>query len=358
MLKPRAALQRLEPYHPPLAGRRGLRLDFNESTVGCSPRVLSVLQRLDAELLAQYPERDPVEQQVARFLGLDPAQLLLTNGVDEAIHLVSECYLDENSEAMIVVPTFGMYRLYAECTGARMVAVQAGENFEFPATQVLAGITPQTRLIAIANPNNPTGAVARREDLLNIVEAAPDAAVLVDEAYFEFYGETLIDQIGRWPNLFVARTFSKAYGMAGLRAGVLAGHQVQMQVLRRTATPYNVNAVALACLMEALQDQDYVSSYAAEVRRNRAVLERALEELGFRYWPSQANFVLLKVGDWHKEFVRGMKEQGILVRDRSSDPGCQGCVRITVGTDEQTERLIAALRALAPQTAPPRGSSI
>ncbi len=118
-------------------------------------------------------------------------------------------------------------------------------------------------------------------------------------------------------------------------------------MLRRTATPYNVNAVALACLMEALQDQEYVRNYAAEVRRNRAALERVLGELGFPYWPSQANFVLFKVGDWHKEFVRGMKEQGILVRDRSSDPGCDGCVRITVGTDEQTERLIAALRVLA-----------
>jgi histidinol-phosphate aminotransferase len=165
-----------------------------------------------------------------------------------------------------------------------------------------------------------------------------------------------MDQIGRWPNLFLARTFSKAYGMAGLRAGMLAGDAGQMQVLRRTATPYNVNSVALACLVEALQDQDYVQSYAAEVRRNRAALGSVLEDLGFPYWPSEANFVLLKVGDWHREFVRGMKEQGILVRDRSSDPGCDGCVRITVGTDEQTERLIAALRALAPESARSKGS--
>ncbi|MGE0407380.1 MAG: histidinol-phosphate transaminase, partial [Candidatus Korobacteraceae bacterium] len=352
MLKPRAALQRLAPYHPPLAGRQGLRLDFNESTIGCSPRVMAVLQQLDAELLAQYPERDPVEQEVARFLGLDPAQVLLTNGVDEAIHLVSECYLEENSEAIIAVPTFGMYRLYAECTGARMVPVQAGPNFEFPTEALLAAITPRTRLIAVANPNNPTGAVARRDDLLRLLEAAPNAAVLVDEAYYEFYGETLMDQIGRWPNLFIARTFSKAYGMAGLRAGVLAADEQQMAVLRRTATPYNVNAVALACLMEALRDQDYVNNYAAEVRRNRAVLERALGELGFSYWPSRANFVLFRVGDWRNEFVRGMKEQGILVRDRSSDPGCEGCVRITVGTDAQMERLIPALRHLAAEAAP------
>lgn len=355
MLKPRAALLELAPYHPPLAGRQGMRLDFNESTIGCSPRVLAVLKSLDAELLAMYPEREPVEIEVAKFLGVDPAQLLLTNGVDEAIHLVCESYLDENSEAMIVVPTFGMYRLYAECTGAKVVPVLSSDDFKFPTQQVLDRISPRTRLIAIANPNNPTGAVTSREDLLRILAAAPNAAVLVDEAYFEFYGQTLFDQIGKWPNLFIARTFSKAYGLAGLRAGVLAGDASQIGIVRKTATPYNVNAVALACLMEALRDQEYIHSYVAEVRRNRAALEQVLAECGLYYWPSQANFVLFRVGERSKEFVNGFKQRGILVRDRSSDPGCEGCVRITVGTDEQMAILNEGLRSLMKDFAQRKG---
>src|SRR5438477_9148774 len=172
MLEPRRALAQLEPYRPPLAGRRGLRLDFNESTVGCSPRVLDRLRQLDAEALARYPERAPVEAAVAPLLGVAPEQLLLTNGVDEAIHLLCETYLESEDEALVVVPTFGMYRLYAAATGAHVVEVAAGERFRFPADALLARITPYTRLVAIANPNNPTGTVATRAELLSVAAAA------------------------------------------------------------------------------------------------------------------------------------------------------------------------------------------
>jgi histidinol-phosphate aminotransferase len=131
MLEARAAVKNLLAYRPPLAGRTGLRLDFNESTVGCSPRVLTKLRSLDAELLARYPEREPVENEVANFLGLDPAQVLLTNGVDEAIHLLCSTYLDSGDEALIVVPTFAMYTTFAHAEAALFVEVRAGDNFAF-----------------------------------------------------------------------------------------------------------------------------------------------------------------------------------------------------------------------------------
>jgi histidinol-phosphate aminotransferase len=198
--------------------------------------------------------------------------------------------------------------------------------------------------VAIANPNNPTGSIASQSDLMAIAEAAPDAAILVDEAYFDFYGESVMAEAGRRENLFVARTFSKAYGMAGLRVGVLAGPASQMPFVRGVASPYNVNGAALACLPEALADRDYVREYVEAVRRGRARLESELARLGIRYWPSHANFVLGSFGDRREAFVAAMRKRGILVRDRNSDPGCAGCVRITVGTDEQTERLIRALR--------------
>ncbi len=181
-------------------------------------------------------------------------------------------------------------------SGAEVISVPAGIDFSFPLEELCNRITHRTRLIAIANPNNPTGTVARCEDLLQIARSAPDAAVLVDEAYFEFYGQTLLADRGNYPNLFVARTFSKAYGLAGLRVGALVGDANQMRALRRVSSPYNVNAVALACLPEAMGDQDYIRGYVAEVRESRARLERALEAAGVRFWPSQANFVLARVG--------------------------------------------------------------
>ncbi len=344
MLRPVAAVERLKQYHPPLAGRSGLRLDFNENTAGCSPRVLKRLREMSADDLSRYPEREPLEAFVAEKFGLKRAQLLLTNGVDEAIHLLSETFLQPGTEAVVVVPTFSMYEIAAGATGATVITVTAREDFSFPTEKVLASISPWTRLIAIANPNNPTGAVAANRDLLAVAHAAPDAAVLVDEAYFDFYGETLIADVGETSNLFVARTFSKAYGMAGLRIGVLAGAAEQMQFVRRVASPYNVNGVALACLPEALADADYIHDYVAAVRSGRVRLAEELARLGIRCWPSQANFVLASFGDAHERFVSAMRKRGILVRDRNSDPGCAGCVRITVGTDLQTDTLISALR--------------
>lgn len=347
MLNARDAVRRVPVYHPPLARRDGLRLDFNENTEGCSPRVLQRLREITPDDLARYPERDPVEKVVARHLGLAPEQVLLTNGVDEAIHLLCETYLEPQDEVLIVTPAFSMYEIYAGATGARVVRVQCDGDFQFPLTKILSSITPATRLIAIASPNNPTGTVATREELLRIANAAPGAALLVDEAYFEFHDETVIRDIEGTPNLFVARTFSKAYGLAGLRTGILAGPSEQMALVRRVSSPYSVNAIALAVLPAALADDDYIRCYVSQVKNGRKRLEGELRALGIHHWPSHANFLLLRIGEYHREFVTAMRHRGILVRDRSADPGCDGCVRVTIGTCEQMDRLIVALREVA-----------
>ena len=343
MLSPREAVRTLPTYHPPLAGREGLRLDFNENTVGCSPRVLECLRQLRPEQLAKYPEREPVEAKIAEMLKIDARELLLTNGVDEAIHLLCQTYLEPGDEAVIVVPTYSMYRIYGMATGARLISVPAGLDFHFPVDDVCRQITARTRLIAIANPNNPTGTVAPEADLLRIARSAPHAAVLVDEAYFEFYGRSMLAARAELPNLFVARTFSKAYGLAGLRIGMLVGDADQMRAVRLVCSPYNVNAAALACLPEALADQGYIQQYVSEVRESRARLEHALAALEIQFWPSHANFVLARVGA-AAAFVDQMRRRGILVRDRSSDSGCEGCVRITLGPRAHADKLLTALQ--------------
>jgi histidinol-phosphate aminotransferase len=343
MLKARDAVYSLKSYHPPLGNRQGLRLDFNENTVGCSPRVLQRLREITFEDLARYPERDPGEKLVAEYLKVQPPELLLTNGTDEAIHLICETYLEPGDEALICTPTFAMYEIYAAATGAKVIPVQAEEDFCFPTEAVLARVHERTRLIAVANPNNPTGAQAPQVDLLRIAKQVPQAALLVDEAYFEFCGKTLMEQWHELPNLFVSRTFSKAYGLAGLRIGVLCGSEEQVRLVRRVSSPYNLNSVALACLSTALGDDAYIKAYVEDVLRGRERLERELKSRGIRFWPSQANFVLMYFGSPSNEFIRAMRDRGILVRDRSGDPGCAGCVRITLGSAEHNERLFAAL---------------
>jgi histidinol-phosphate aminotransferase len=344
MLKARESVRTLKEYHPPLGNRQGLRLDFNENTAGCSPRVLARLRELNGEDLARYPVRDAGESVVAEHLGVSPEELLLTNGTDEAIHLVCETYLEPGDETLIVVPTFAMFEIYAAATGSRVVSIPAGDDFQFPTEVLLSRISRRTRLIAIANPNNPTGSFVPIPDLIRIAAAAPDAAVLIDEAYFHFCGETAAFKWREVPNLFVSRTFSKAYGMAGLRIGVLMGNAEQMSVLRRASSPYNLNSVALACLPDALADEEYIHKYVSETVAGRRELESELSAWGVRYWPGRANFVLMHLGENCKPFIRDLRERGILVRDRSADYGCKDCVRITVGVREHNQRLLATLR--------------
>jgi histidinol-phosphate aminotransferase len=358
MLKPREAVLSTPSYHPPLAGRVGLRLDFNENTDSCSPRVLRRLQRLSSHDLAKYPEREPVEETTAAFLKVKHNEVLLTNGVDEAIHLLCQTYLDRGDEAIIVVPTYSMYAIYTKAAGGEVIQVRAAEDFRFPLTAVMKTVTSRTRLIAIANPNNPTGSVVSTDELLALAHSAPQAALLVDEAYVEFYGKTMLERRREAANVFVARTFSKAYGMAGLRLGVLIGDEEQMRVLRRISSPYNVNAVALACLPEALADQSYIAEYVAEVLEGRERLEHALQVRAIQFWPSQGNFVLMRVGHSKTDaalFTEQMRNRGILVRDRSADEGCEGCVRITIGRREHVNQLLQTLTL--DQLAATRGAS-
>jgi histidinol-phosphate aminotransferase len=360
MLKPRNAVSSIPAYHPPLAGRDGLRLDFNENTAGCSPRVLDRLRALSPDDLARYPERKPIEAAVAKFLGVSESELLLTNGVDEAIHLLCQTYLDTGDEAIIVVPTYSMYRIYMSAAGARVITIPAHSDFTVPLETIRKSVTNCTRMIAIANPNNPTGTFTPADQLREIARCAPGAAILVDEAYFEFCGKTLLPDRHESPNIFVTRTFSKAYGLAGLRVGVLIGDAIQMPSLRRVCSPYNVNAIALACLPEAIADQNYIERYVRETLQSRTRLENTLRSRGITFWPSQANFILARIGIAKSEsqtFVEQMRRRGILIRDRSGDHACEGCVRFTLGTTEHTDLLLTALDEVLEELSIPEGAA-
>jgi histidinol-phosphate aminotransferase len=344
--QPRARVLAMPEYHPPLAGRHALRLDFNENTFSPSPRVFAKLQQLTAEGLTVYPEREPVERIVAQHLGVESNHVILTNGVDEAIHLMACALLDEGDEALICTPTFFMYDVSIGMMTSGLVKVQTDDSLEFPFERFLAAITPRTKLIIIASPNNPTGATVSREHLLALAAAAPRAVLMVDEAYFHFFGDTVLPDIANVPNLIVARTFSKAYGLASLRVGALFANPRLIGFLRKVSSPYNVNGVALAVLPEALADSDYLNWYITQVHQGRERVFAALRELNVRTWPSAANFVLMDIGPRHKELCTRMRERGVLLRDRSADPGCDGYVRITVGVEEHVTRGIEALRAV------------
>ncbi len=337
----------MAPYSPPTGGRQGkLRLDFNENTVGSSPSVVEFLkQHLSEEGLAVYPEYNDARSEIAAFFNVTPEQLVLTNGTDEAIQLLVNTYVDSGAGVLLLKPSYAMYRFYAEVAGASIVEIPyAGDNLEFPVDEFLAAIDSRIRAVMIANPNNPTGSAIGLDTVEKVLERAPGAAVLIDEAYFEFFGVTALGLIPKHPNLFVCRTFSKVYGMAALRLGCLMSAAGNCAYLRKAQSPYSVNALAALAARAAIRDGEYIARYAAEVREARAMIYAGFERLGIPYVPSQANFVLFRAGARAIEIRDKLREKNILVRDRSYE--LPGCVRVTVGTREHAQRFLDELEKI------------
>ena len=337
----------MAPYSPPTAGRASkLRLDFNENTVGCSRRVIDFLQRsLRPDGLAVYPEYGEARSALAGFFGVATGELLFTNGTDEAIQVIINTYVDDGDEVLLLRPSYAMYRFYAEVAGAAIRELDYRESdLAFPLEELLAAVRPATRAILIANPNNPTGTGVPVEGLERILEKSANAAVLVDEAYFEFSGVSMLPRLARWPNLFVSRTFSKVYGMAAMRLGCVFSHTANIAYLRKAQSPYSVNSLAVLAATEAVRDTEYIAGYVDEVVAARDLLYAGLDRLKIPYFRSQANFVLFQAGTRAIEGRDTLREKGVLVRDRSYE--IAGCVRVTVGTKEQTARFLSALEEI------------
>lgn len=344
---PRPAVVRMAPYHPPTSGRAGkLRLDFNENTVGCSPRVLAYLrERLNEEQLTVYPEYEATREDLGRFFGVAPDSFLLTNGTDEAIQVLVNTFVDDNDEVLILRPSYAMYQFYSELAGARVRFLDYREgSLAFPLEELCAAITPAAKAVLISNPNNPTGTGIGLPEVETILRAAPHAAVLIDEAYFEFCGVTALPLLGRYPNLFVSRTFSKVYGMAAMRVGCLFAPPGHLEYLHKAQSPYSVNMLAAIAVRAAVADQDYVRAYVEEALAARADLEAGFRRLGIPCYPSRANFLLFRVGDRSLEIRDKLRDRGVLVRDRSYE--IAGCVRVTAGTRAQAARFLSALEEI------------
>jgi histidinol-phosphate aminotransferase len=344
---PREAVEKMAPYHPPSGGRRNkLRLDFNENTVGASPLVLDFIKRfLTAADLTIYPEYEHALEDLATHFGVGTDELTLTNGTDEAIQLVVNTFIGDGQEVLILKPSYAMYRFYSELAGSNVSHIEyRPKNLAFPLEELLERITPETRGIFISNPNNPTGTGAKVAGLEKVLDRAQNAAVLVDEAYYEFCGVTMLPFLRDWPNLFVSRTFSKVYGMAAMRCGCLFSRQENMAYVHKAQSPYSVNMLAAMAARIAVQDRKFVEDYVTEILAAREFLYVGLERLGVPYYMSQANFVLFRAGDRAVEIRDELKSRGVLVRDRSYE--LAGCVRVTVGTHDQVEKFLKELEAI------------
>lgn len=327
----------------------GLRLHLNENTGGCSPRVIEAIRRLKPTDISTYPSYPSLVLAIARYFDVDPEWVLLTNGLDEGILMAAIGHISRariyDAETIVPTPAFDPYPNSTAAAGATAVRVPANPDLSFPTDAVIEAITPRTRMIFLNTPNNPTGQLISIRDLCRISEAAGDAIVLIDEAYIEFGGESFLPQLVRHPNVLVGRTFSKAYGLAGMRVGIVIGQPPALQPVRDVTLPFNINVIALVAVQAALEDTEFLPRYAAQVRESRELLYGACRRLGLNYWESAANYVLVQVGE-AAPFVQALSARKIHVRDRSKDPATPGCVRITAGMVEHTKAAVEALETV------------
>src|SRR5262245_27126857 len=328
----------------------GLRLHLNENTGGCSAAVLEAIRRVRPSDVSTYPSyRDAVIATAAHF-DVDPDCVLLTNGLDEGILMAAVGHIARkrvhDAETIIPLPAFDPYPNSTAAVGATAVRIPPGREFAFPTDAVIAAVTPRTRMIFLNTPSNPTGRLIPIPDLQRIAEAAPEAVVLIDEAYIEFGGSTFLPHLGKHPNVLIGRTFSKAYGLAGMRVGVVIGQPQSLDPVRAVTLPFNINAVAMAATLAALEDRDFLPRYAAQVAESRERLYAACQRLGLEHWESAANFVMVRVGDRVAQVVEALASRGVHVRDRSKDPATPGCIRVTAGLLAHTDVAIAALESV------------
>jgi histidinol-phosphate aminotransferase len=332
----RAILDR-KTYEAPAEGRLNkVRLDFNENTTGCGPAVLRALKKLAAKQIAMYPEYTAPTIRIAKHFGVAADELLLTNGGDDAIRVFFDTFVDPGSHILICEPTFPMYRYYAEIAGARIETLRYGPQMEFPLDEFISALSASPRVVFIANPNNPTGTLLSPAQIERILHAAPNTAVVLDEAYADFSGVTVLPLIRKYPHLFITRTFSKAAGIASLRLGAVIASRESLAIVRRAMPPFPVNLAALVAAEAAVTDRRAIEKYVRATRDTREWFIAQLESMGVTTFPSSAKFVLVNFGAAGPQLFKKLASRQILVRERSKDMG-SGFARITIG--KRTEML-------------------
>ena len=370
--QPRPEVESLHAYSAPLEGRRGLlRLDFNENTVGPSPKVVEAIRAIPADHYAIYPEYDGLRESVVRSFGgggLQPAHIGLFNGVDAAIHAVFQAYGDRGGRLLTTSPTFGYYTPCAQMQGMEIEAIPYTlPSFGFPWQAVREALTrpavPPPALLLICNPNNPTGTRLAPDQILALARLAPQTLVVVDELYEAFTGDSVLpglladaaagDPFAANPNLLVLRSLAKTAGLAGLRIGFAIGAPALVDRVSRVTGPYDINSFAVTAAFAALADQSYVDAYVAEVLRARDWLVQRLEQAGVRHHAAGGNYLLIWPKGEPAQVDDALRAAGILVRAMTGKPLIDGSLRVSIGTREQMQRFWAAFSAIEGLNAAP-----
>lgn len=326
------------------------KLDWNEATVPPSPRVLEAIAAFlgNAHHLNWYPVLNSTNliERLAAFYKVPGDRLLITNGSDDALDTVCKTYLDPGDPVLVASPTYQHFLVFAQARGAEIIHHYAPDPFSKDVAGLKLALEQiQPRVFYLVNPNNPTGVLYDADEVATLLAAAPRTLFIVDEAYSEFAGRTALHLLETYSNLVVTRTFSKAYALAGLRIGYCFGHEQTINDLRRVFNPKSVNVLGQIAAMAALEDQDYLNTYVAEVDASKRLMAQWFESRGFPFRWTPANYVMVKF-DRAPWVTRLLREAGVYVRDRSQISSLNGYVRFSVGTLEQTHDVLNRLETV------------
>lgn len=336
-------IQKMKPYTPPLAGRRvfsGILLDFNERTLPPSPKVQTAIKNLlKSNKLQIYPEYEKLEKKIGQFVKVNKNQIMITNGSDQGIDLIFRTFTDRGDTVIIPTPSFPMFSQCAQIMGNKILQpLYSKKDLAFPLKEVLAMINESVKLIIICNPNNPTGTLVSIENIEKIAQKAPNAILLVDEAYFDYAKVTAIPFIKKYPNIIVIRTLSKAFGLPSLRVGYIIASEMYINELQKVRGPYDVNMIAYAASLAAFDGLKNIQKYSDEIMNEaKPMIEDFFSKNGITFYQSAANFLLYKPKIMDE--VKILKENGILVRPQDKT-NIEGTLRLTIGTKDQMKRFI------------------
>ena len=353
----RKSLDLITPYKPgkpieelkrELGLKEVIKLASNENALGPSPRALKAIRKVLRDL-NRYPDSDAflLKKKLASRLGVKESMIIPGNGSDEIILLALRAFVEGGEEVVVANPTFLIYEIASRVAGARVIEVPL-KNFRYDLLRMKEAITSRTKMVFIANPDNPTGTYVTRDEVETFLKDLPkEVIVFFDEAYFEFVQEKEYPDTRKYLSkhpVIITRSFSKAYGLAGVRIGYGISSPEIIDYLNRVREPFNVNALAQAAAVAALEDRAHLERTRRLVRSGKTYLYRHFDELGLRYFPSQTNFILVNVGDG-KSIYEKLLRFGVIVRDMTAWK-MDAFIRVTVGKTEENKRLIRALQKI------------
>jgi histidinol-phosphate aminotransferase len=351
----RPSVENIKEYKPGKLVKGAIKLSSNENPLGASPKVVrAIVEQLESEdlKLSVYPwerNEEALREEIARYVNADVAKIVIGAGIDGVMNTLVSIFIGTGDEALIPVPTFSLYESIVKIAGStpRYIPLDRDDNFGISATVLISACNDNIRMIFLSSPNNPTGNCIAESDVRAIAESVPTAMVAIDEAYVEFADKSLVNLVNEYDNVLVLRTFSKAFGLAGLRVGYAVIPEWLTSIYNKVALPFTVNNVALTAALTALSDKEHLRRSIELVRVGRSFLQENLQGL-FTVYPSEANFVLVDVSPrTAREVFDALLKRRITVRDCSSFRGAgDSFIRISVGTQEQNEKVVVALKSL------------